>query len=524
MSFGWRGKRNLRQLKEAIMFKLFKIIFGLFFMSLFSYLGTILWQQGFSLTSLLFFAIALISFFIWFFKKNIVYRFLYPGMLAFLIFTIIPIIFSVFISFTNLGTGHFFSKERVQSILLSEKTIVGEGRALNFELYPGPRDQWLLKARSDQETYSTIIDPQSQQEEYFLLKAKDPTSQEGMKTTPFGFQEVYSRKDVLKRLIFKLPEGDNYIYHRTDKLIKGRYLFSLTKEGELRNNKTMALYKADSDRGQFVNVDNGSALKPGFYTFIGLKNFTDLFHKKEFRKTFLKVSLWTFVWALVSVILTFSLGLSLALFINDKNLAFKRLYRNLLILPYSIPFFISVLVFKGMLNKDFGVINHALSQVGINAIPWLENGTWAKISCLLVNLWLGFPYMFLLTTGILQSIPESVYEAAKIDGANKWQSFRNITLPLILSSITPLLIGAFAFNLGNFVGIYLLTGGGPAMADATTPAGQTDILISYTYRLAFEGAMGQQFGLASSIALFIFLIIGALTALNFKVFNKEQEL
>ena len=125
--------------------------------------------------------------------------------------------------------------------------------------------------------------------------------------------------------------------------------------------------------------------------------------------------------------------------------------------------------------------------------------------------------MFLIVTGILQSIPESLYEAAKLDGAGRIATFKNITLPLIMSAVGPLLVGSFAFNLNNFVGIYLLTGGGPPIPGASTAVGETDILISYTYRLAFEGGQGQDFGLASSIALFIFLIVSILTLINFKL-------
>ena len=229
---------------------------------------------------------------------------------------------------------------------------------------------------------------------------------------------------------------------------------------------------------------------------------------------------------MISVLLAFGLGIFLAILVNDGNLRFRPLYRVLLIIPYSIPFFISVLIFRGLFNKDFGMINNLLEMIKISPVPWLDDPLWAKISVLLVNLWLGFPYMFLVTTGILQSIPQSVYEAASIDGAGRWAKFRHITLPMVMSAVAPLLVGSFAFNLNNFVGIYLLTGGLPPMKGAMTPVGETDILISYTFRLAFEGGDGQDFGLASSISVFIFLIIAAITLLNFKYSGmmKEEEL
>jgi ABC-type sugar transport system permease subunit len=209
---------------------------------------------------------------------------------------------------------------------------------------------------------------------------------------------------------------------------------------------------------------------------------------------------------------------------NDKRLVAQKFYRVLLIIPYSIPFFISVLIFKGLLNKDFGPINNCLKILGFAALPWLESAPLAKISCLLVNLWLGFPYMFLIITGILQSLPVSIYEAARLDGATSLQQFKLLTLPLIFKAIVPLLIGSFAFNLNNFVGIYLLTGGGPPISGATTPVGETDILISYTYRLAFEGSSGQNFGLASAVCFFIFIFIGFLTFFNYRLSQKNAKL
>lgn len=509
----------------------FILITGVFLLFLFTALGAVLFKEGLTLLALGSVLLGVVSFFVWFKKDALSYRFLYPGMICFFLFTVFPIFFSVFISFTNLGTGHFFSPTRVKELLLNETMLTGDGDSVSYALKRKGNEVYLLTEKYQAKVFPPDKnDKNPKQKHVVILKDKDSTEvgffkEDASSLTP---KEIIPYIKLLKNNVFKAPSGKNFIYHRTDKLIEGQYLYE--ERGEtLFNGMNHKNYAPDLQNGFYQEIDEngefvGDTLKPGFYTTVGLKNYLDLFRKKDFQQTFLKVSTWTLVWSLVSVFLTFSLGMSLALLLNDKTLRFKVFYRNLLILPYSIPFFISILVFKGMLNKDFGVVNQMLGLFSIAPIPWLENGMWAKISCLLVNLWLGFPYMFLLTTGILQSIPESVYEAAKIDGANRWHSFKSITLPMILNSITPLLIGSFAFNLGNFVGIYLLTGGGPAMPEATTPAGETDILISYTYRLAFEGAMGQQFGLASSIALFIFLVIGVLTFFNFKIFNKEDTL
>ncbi|MEY4348770.1 MAG: hypothetical protein RL719_67, partial [Actinomycetota bacterium] len=148
--------------------------------------------------------------------------------------------------------------------------------------------------------------------------------------------------------------------------------------------------------------------------------------------------------------------------------------------------------------------------------PWLTEEGPARLAVLLVNLWLGFPYMFLITTGALQSIPAELTEAATIDGASPWQGFRFIKLPLLLVSIAPLLISSFAFNFNNFTIIYLLTKGGPNDSGVTDyDVGGTDILITFVYKIAFSGT-GQNYGLASAFSILIFLVVGTLSLISFR--------
>ncbi len=185
----------------------------------------------------------------------------------------------------------------------------------------------------------------------------------------------------------------------------------------------------------------------------------------------MSVFIWTCVYAAGSVLLTFSFGLFLAITLNKSGLRLRRLQRSLLIIPYAIPAFLSVLVWGGLLNDDFGLINRALGT----DIPWLLGANWAKVSCLLVNFWLGFPYFFLICTGSLQAIPDELTEAARVDGASPRQVFGKVTLPLLLVAVAPLLIASFAFNFNNFNNIYFLTRGGPYGEDQVV-AGSTDDL------------------------------------------------
>lgn len=276
------------------------------------------------------------------------------------------------------------------------------------------------------------------------------------------------------------------------------------------NTDTGVVYR-DNGLGSFVNPANpDDELLPGWKVGVGWMNFQRIFADSDISGPFVRVFIWTFAYAILTVLLTFAVGLTLAMALNKPGMRGQRIYRSLLIIPYAVPAFLSVLVFAGLLNDDFGAINTAL---GLN-IPWLFDPFWAKVSCLIVNLWLGVPYMFLVSTGALQAIPSELQEAARIDGARNVQVFRLVNLPLLLIALTPLLVASFAFNFNNFNNIYLLTGGGPAM-EGSTVAGATDILISYTYKIAFAAGKGNDFGLASAISIIIFLIVGTISGISF---------
>ena len=228
------------------------------------------------------------------------------------------------------------------------------------------------------------------------------------------------------------------------------------------------------------------------------------------RKPFVRVFVWTLTFATLTVLLSFSLGLFLAIALDRPDMRFRGLYRALLVVPYAVPGFLSILVWRGMLNDDFGVIN----KLPFVDVKWLFDPNWAKVGVLIVSTWLTFPYFFLVSLGALQSIPGELVEAARVDGGGPLQIFRRVTLPLLLVAVAPLLIASFAFNFNNFNNIYLLTEGGPGSDDSAV-AGGTDILISYTWKLAFESGKGQDYGLASAISIVIFFIVATISAVSF---------
>lgn len=448
--------------------------------------------------------LAFIGIWIYGIQKKDAYKFFYPAVVLFVLFSLVPISYSIYVSFTNLKTGHLLERRNVIELFENEKMIVPNSELLNFQVF---------KTGSD---FLLVVDNLSGK----FQKADKTITLGSMTGLPADAVKV-SNGDVLD-LIEKNPEMvivhpalGNYSFFRSDMLAQIKPRYESLGDDKFKDNITGVELTEDKTEGQFKL--GGESVGPGYFTFTGLSNYKELFFDPATNMVFLKTLSWTFAWAALSVMLTFSLGAFLAVLLNDLEGKSKLFYRMIFIIPYSIPFFISVLIFKGMLNKDFGEVNTILGYFTISPVPWLENKIWARVSVLMVNLWLGFPYMLLVITGIIQSIPKSIYEASSLEGATKLQNFRFLTFPLVLRAMIPLLIGSFGFNLNNFVGIYLLTGGGPVISDVSTPIGHTDILISYTYRLAFEGSQGQNFAMAAAVSMLIFVIVVALTFLNFKV-------
>ena len=240
-----------------------------------------------------------------------------------------------------------------------------------------------------------------------------------------------------------------------------------------------------------------------------------MFTSSEFRGPFFRVLAWNLAFAFASVVVTFALGLLLAVVFNDVRMKGRKIYRSLMIIPYALPGFMTALVWKGMLNQTFGINK----WLGVD-IPWLTTTAMAMLSLILVNLWLGYPYMFLVNTGALQSIPSELKEAALVDGANGWTAFRSITFPLLLVTVSPLLVASFAFNFNNFTLVWLLTNGNPRATGES--AGTTDILLSWTYRIALDLSPQRQ-GLAAALSVIIFLIVAVISAFGFKYTKAYEE-
>lgn len=269
----------------------------------------------------------------------------------------------------------------------------------------------------------------------------------------------------------------------------------------------------------FTNYDLYHSPPAKLVDWVGLKNFMDIVKLDIWRSTFIDVFSWTIIWTFVATTCQIAIGIFLAVLVNQKDLKFKKLFRTILILPWAVPAFVSILVFAGMFNDTFGTINNdILAFFGIDPIPWLTNPFWTKVALIMIQSWLGFPFIFAMVTGVLQSIPGELYEAATVDGATVWQQFKKITLPMILFSIAPILITQYTFNFNNFNIIYLFNGGGPAVPGQT--AGGTDILISWIYNLTLET---KQYAKAAAITLILSIIVISVAIWQFRRTKSFQE-
>jgi arabinogalactan oligomer/maltooligosaccharide transport system permease protein len=258
----------------------------------------------------------------------------------------------------------------------------------------------------------------------------------------------------------------------------------------------------------FTDLDRSNAatvFREGSEQFIGLDNYVTILTGEAFRATLI----WTVVWTAVNVFFHFTIGMGLALLLNQKFRG-RTVYRLILMLPWAVPAFISAVSWRYIFNGEYGVLNLFLKGFGIDGPNWLSELPWAYVAPIIVNVWLGVPFMMVALLGGMQSIPSDLYEAARVDGANRRQSFWNVTVPQLRSvSVAVTMLGIiWTFNL--FVVIFLTTGGGPG--------GRTDILVTESFNLFQAG----QYAQAATYSVIILSILLVFVTIYQRVFRTEE--
>lgn len=275
----------------------------------------------------------------------------------------------------------------------------------------------------------------------------------------------------------------------------------------------------------FTNYSSPQHLPPNnTVDWVGLDNFKDLLTgDTSWSQGFSRVAIWTLIWAIAATVTCYFGGLIVAVQLKELHIKISAFFRFIFILPYAVPSVVSMLVWKNLLNGTFGTVNRTLMAWGLitEPIPWLGSSTLAQVTCILINLWAGFGYFMLLALGTMTAIPQDMYEAARIDGANRFQILRRITLPLVLYQTMPLIIMSFAHNINNFGAIFFLTGGNPTVADSTTTlAGGTDLLVTWIYKLTITLL---KYNYASVIAVLIFIVLAPFAIFNFRQTRAYKE-
>lgn len=461
-------------------------------------------------------------------------RYLFPAVAAALLFVAFPMVYTVGMGFTNQSSRNLVDRDQARAQLLDER-LVDVQTQRPFEL-------WLL----DGQAYLEVapLGSASQAEVWrsaLVSSAAGPTTLQSpakpLTVVPLQVQPLAERPaqakaatlaervgwlDTLQPLSLKPPDGSTALrLVSLREVAAAEPLYEALPDGALLDRRSGVRYMPDDRRGFFAAAD-GTTLQPGFRVFVGLEHYARLFTEPNFREPFLGVFIWTVAFSGLTVLGAGALGLLLACLLNWPALQGRSVYRVVLFLPYAVPAFLSILVFKGLFNQNLGEVNLILGGLFGIQPAWFSDPTLARVMLLIVNIWLGFPYMMVLCSGLIQSISPDLYEASAIAGASPWDNFRRITLPLILKPLTPLLISAFAFNFNNFVLISLLTGGRPDHLDSDVPAGTTDILVSYTWRIAFQDS-GNQYGLAAAVSTVIFALVALITVVQMRVAKMGDE-
>lgn len=524
-------------------------------------------------------------------KKTYAHRYAFPAIAGMVTFIIFPMLYTISIAFTNYSGDHTLTVDRAMKYHLDKVYRIpadqdGGGTYLFKLVVKNPdsatqRQAQVILQKEDEEKSLFISD-------YFKLKTKEELSKLGDAPSqtinlqvwhgpdnndckdPEGNDIAFDTcvasvndqakpadintkyKSGLDKVDLVLPDSSvrlrktqmrkfEAVINKYDQVKFGATLPGGTffqHKNLLKDNETGKYFAPDETVGfyRYLNDDGhaiGDNYVPGFKIGVGFQNFSNIYQDEGVRGPFVKIFIWTVLFAGLTVFITLAIGMVLACLVQWEFLKGRGIYRVFLILPYAVPAFISILVFRGLFNESFGEINAIIKgvlsiflsddYVKELEIPWFSSPFMAKSMILIVNAWLGYPYMMILCMGLLKSIPDDLYEASAMDGSSFIDNFFNITLPLLIKPLTPLLIASFAFNFNNFVLILLLTNGSPDILDANPQAGETDLLVSYTYRIAFQGNGGQNYGLAAAIATLIFIIVGAIAALQLWFSRKLAE-
>lgn len=429
------------------------------------------------------------------------------GIALALLFTLYPILYTFYLSVTNMGSGHLMSKQQAINRLEDQTYLAEGGESYTWTAFVSANGEYALWLMSDEETGLLAVPEQPIEAVAPGEDGVGELDENGIPLSIEGYERLPQNKTVA--IISTLGEINFGEAPNTVRIVSLREAaplqqkFRYDEEADvIVDLETHKVYKPIE--GTFTS-EEGEELAPGYIVYVGLRHFNRFLGNPGFRGPLLSMLFWNISFAFWSVFLSFAVGLLVTLLF--EGLPGQRIIRALLIIPWPIPVLVSILIWRNMLHPDLGFVAPMLEAIFGSSPAWFQNTTWTRFGLILVNVWLSYPYFYVISAGAIRAIPTEIYDAAVVDGAGHWSKFYRITLPLLLRILMPLLIASFTFNFNNFNVIYIFNYGYPPMPNTIVPMGHTDILISFVYRLAFVTANVTNYGLAAAITVMLFVLV-----------------
>lgn len=434
-------------------------------------------------------------------------RWLAIGIGLALLFTLYPLLYTLYLSVTNMGSGHLMSKQQAISRLEAQTYLAEDGQTFGWAAFQAEDGSYALWLLPDEGAGLLALPGQPIEAVAPGERGVGELDEDGIPVSIEGYERLPTNRTVpiiaqLSAIDFGAPPDTVRISSlREAATLKPKYQYDEAQDAII-DQETGEIYRPIE--GTFTS-ESGAKLPIGYIVFVGARHFESFLGNPGFREPLLAMLVWNINFALLSVLVSFALGLAVTLLFD--NLPGKRIIRALLIIPWPIPVLISILIWRSMLHPDLGFIAPLLESIFGTSPAWFQDPFWTRFALIMVNVWLSYPYFYVISAGAIRSIPSEIYDAAIVDGAGPWNKFRKITLPLLLQIVMPLLISSFTFNFNNFNVIYIFNFGNPPMANTIVPMGHTDILISFVYRLAFITSNVTNYGLAAAITVILFILV-----------------
>jgi len=442
-------------------------------------------------------------------KTLIAWRWLAAGLVMALLFTVYPILYTFYLSFTNMSGGHLLTKAQAIKRLSTEMYSPEDDTPWSWLAYRRGDDYLLLLERDGNSV--TVKPGEFPEPVNFSIESAPPKIESYLRISR---AETLQNLSTLGTIQFGRPPQTMHILSMQEVAVQFLAYTYDSDENTFTDNRSGEIYR--SIRGTYTS-SSGTTLTPGYMVGIGWENYARFLGNTGYLKPVFVVFIWNILFSFLSVMISFAIGLTIALLFED--LKFRRVIRSLLIIPYPIPVLVSIVVWRALMNENMGLVTTAISSIfGVTPL-FFTNVNLTRLALIIINVYLSYPYFYVLASGALKSIPSELFEAAAIDGASPFATVRKIILPLVMRILAPLIIASFCFNFNNFTLIWGFNSGLPAMADTAVPMGYTDLLISFIYRLGFSSSNAADYGFTASITVMLFILVALMVF--FQTFNTK---